>query len=208
MGDRIRMHRPGEIVSTVEVETVGAHERVDVWNRGGKAGTLTVSAGDGEAIAERLAGDRNARSILASVVEVAREGCFGPEFTRSSSMDPNGLPWAPADGDRFCEADCECVICEAERLLEGEPTRAECLKEAIRRLTVDAGDPPGTSPNGPAEAALEALLDEIEAAPIAVFYRAQIEARISAYLEASATDTRELREAAEAYFGGDFGRPS
>lgn len=42
------------LISSVRVETIGNHDRVQVWNRGGLAGTLMVCAGDGDAIAELL----------------------------------------------------------------------------------------------------------------------------------------------------------
>lgn len=42
------------IVSTVKVERHGAHDHVRVWSRGGYAGYLIVSAGDGADVAARL----------------------------------------------------------------------------------------------------------------------------------------------------------
>lgn len=44
-----------DLISTVKIEKVGGHEHVHVWNRGGKAGTLIVTEGDGEKVARRLA---------------------------------------------------------------------------------------------------------------------------------------------------------
>lgn len=42
------------LISTVEVETVGGHDHVHVWNRSGRAGTLVVRKGDGAEVARRL----------------------------------------------------------------------------------------------------------------------------------------------------------
>ncbi len=41
---------PMATVSSVRVVSYGAHEHVEVWNRGGLSGTLTVCRGDGEKI--------------------------------------------------------------------------------------------------------------------------------------------------------------
>ena len=43
-----------ELISSVRVEHGPRHDRVSVWNRGGLAGVLTVDAGDGNDIADRL----------------------------------------------------------------------------------------------------------------------------------------------------------
>lgn len=42
------------LVSSAAVTQIGAHERVRVWSRGGLAGELVVSLGDGEKIAALL----------------------------------------------------------------------------------------------------------------------------------------------------------
>ena len=42
------------IVTSVRVEHGPGHDHVHVWNRGGKSGTLVVTSGDGDAIAELL----------------------------------------------------------------------------------------------------------------------------------------------------------
>lgn len=42
------------LISSVRVETDSTHDRVHIWNRGGKAGELYVCKGDGEAVAELL----------------------------------------------------------------------------------------------------------------------------------------------------------
>lgn len=48
--------RGPEVVSLVRVEASGGkHARVEVWNRGGKAGVLTVDQGDVEELVRRLA---------------------------------------------------------------------------------------------------------------------------------------------------------
>lgn len=43
-----------ELISSVRVEYGSRHDRVHVWNRGGKAGVLVVDAGDGNNVADRL----------------------------------------------------------------------------------------------------------------------------------------------------------
>lgn len=42
------------LISTVKVEYGPGHDRIHIWNRGGKAGVLTVTKGDGDIIADRL----------------------------------------------------------------------------------------------------------------------------------------------------------
>jgi hypothetical protein len=42
------------VASSVSVEHVGSHDRVRVWSRGGHAGELVMSEGDGEAFAKML----------------------------------------------------------------------------------------------------------------------------------------------------------
>lgn len=45
------------LVSSVRIEkTPGTHDVLHIWNRGGKAGELTVNRGDGKAIMQRLLG--------------------------------------------------------------------------------------------------------------------------------------------------------
>lgn len=46
--------RERPVITVVRVEEGPAHDVVHVWNRGGKAGTLTVDHGDGAVIAQRL----------------------------------------------------------------------------------------------------------------------------------------------------------
>ncbi len=43
-----------DLISSVRVEHGPGHDRVHVWNRGGKAGVLVVTKGDGDDIAARL----------------------------------------------------------------------------------------------------------------------------------------------------------
>ena len=45
---------PRPVISSVRVERGPGHDLVHVWNRGGKAGTLTVDKGDGDAVARSL----------------------------------------------------------------------------------------------------------------------------------------------------------
>lgn len=42
------------LVTTVRVDEGPGHDFVHVWNRGGKSGVLTVTSGDGRAIARLL----------------------------------------------------------------------------------------------------------------------------------------------------------
>lgn len=42
------------VITSVRVEEGPGHDHIHIWNRGGKAGTLTVTKGDGELIARRL----------------------------------------------------------------------------------------------------------------------------------------------------------
>ena len=43
-----------KLISCVKVQTVGGHDLVKIWSRGGLAGELTVTKGDGAFIADRL----------------------------------------------------------------------------------------------------------------------------------------------------------
>lgn len=55
LGDDAWGSSPSEhVASSVSVERVGSHDRVRVWSRGGHAGELVMSEGDGEAFAEML----------------------------------------------------------------------------------------------------------------------------------------------------------
>jgi hypothetical protein len=42
------------LITSLRVEANPRHWRITVWNRGGKAGTLTVNAADGPAVVDRL----------------------------------------------------------------------------------------------------------------------------------------------------------
>lgn len=46
------------VVSSVRIERGPGHDVVHVFNRGGKAGTLTVTKGDGDAILDLLLAER------------------------------------------------------------------------------------------------------------------------------------------------------
>lgn len=48
------------LITTVRVEPGPGHDLVHVWNRGGKAGVLTVTKGDGIAVAALLLRDGEA----------------------------------------------------------------------------------------------------------------------------------------------------
>lgn len=52
------------LISSVTIETLGGHDHVHIWTRGGKAGTVIVSAGDGEAIRRRLLPKKNLVMVL------------------------------------------------------------------------------------------------------------------------------------------------
>lgn len=54
------------VVSSVRIFRQGAHDTVAVWSRGGRAGTLTVSQGDGPKLA----------AIMAPVDVEAAEACL------------------------------------------------------------------------------------------------------------------------------------
>lgn len=81
------------------------------------------------------------------------------------------------------------------------------LQRAIRAITVDKLD---DSPNGPAERALDDLVCALspdiwhESDAARVLLAREAAARMC---EAMADDTKRLREAAEAFFGGDFRAP-
>lgn len=81
---------------------------------------------------------------------------------------------------------------------------AERLVKAIRAYTMDAGARETPEPNGPAEAAWFQLSDALLALPDPGGRR--IAALVVQFLEAEVERVRELREAAEAVFGGDFKR--
>jgi len=60
-----------ELITTVKVEKVGGHEHVHIWNRGGKAGVLVVTEGDGALIEQRLLGAVEAKGLVNRLVEQA-----------------------------------------------------------------------------------------------------------------------------------------
>ena len=100
----------------------------------------------------------------------------------------------------------KCGACLAS-IREHRATLATRLKAAIRRQTVDVDD--GNTPNGPVEQAMETVANILNSttfvATAKTSRRMLIEtfARLSA---AMAADCKELREAADAYFGEDFTR--
>lgn len=73
--------------------------------------------------------------------------------------------------------------------------KALALKAAIRAITVDL---PDDQPNGAVELAID-LLSKME-------HSSEANEQLAALCNALADETRALRLAAEAYFGGDFGR--
>ena len=77
---------------------------------------------------------------------------------------------------------------------------ADRLKDAIRTFTVDRKDEDGTPiPNGPTEE----LMDAIGCATDHSDWLGVLDG-LAKYTAALADDTKRLRDAAEAYFGGDF----
>jgi len=48
------MSQNEKLISTVRVECGAVHDKIHVWNRGGKAGVLIVNHGDGAVIAGLL----------------------------------------------------------------------------------------------------------------------------------------------------------
>lgn len=85
---------------------------------------------------------------------------------------------------------------------------AQRFTNAIRRFTVEA---PNDKPNGPVEEAIVGLLNSLSKSSYVAFGpRAfNIANGWGAKLcQALADDTKELREAADAYFGGDFTKPN
>ena len=48
--------RERPIISSVRIEKSPTHWHIDVWNRGGKAGTIRVDADDGPEVIRRLFG--------------------------------------------------------------------------------------------------------------------------------------------------------
>jgi len=48
------MSLPFGLISSIRIQVEGSHAHLHIWNRGGKAGVLTVLREDAEAIAQRL----------------------------------------------------------------------------------------------------------------------------------------------------------
>ena len=69
MDERTIAGEPLGIVSSVRVQTIGAHVHVSVWNRGAFAGRLVVDPNDADTIAWRLL----ASDTAAPAAEVARD---------------------------------------------------------------------------------------------------------------------------------------
>lgn len=80
------------------------------------------------------------------------------------------------------------------------------LQAAIRAFTVDMEKDGRPIPNGPAEAAQARLYDALLALPAP--HGARLAELALAVTDAEYARLRELREAAEAVFGGDFKRPA
>ena len=96
--------------------------------------------------------------------------------------------------------------------METETGPREALIKAIRRFTVEA---PNDGPNGVAEQAIDEFLAALDHIQPWAAQNGSMQRRVGAISEsgkklvgALADDTQVLREAAEAYFGGNFLVPS
>lgn len=88
-----------------------------------------------------------------------------------------------------------------------DANKGERLRRAIRAFTVDAVDHVGRpAPNGPAEAAFVQLSQRLLALPDPA--GREIAALAARFCDADADRLRELRLAAEAFFGEGFKEPS
>lgn len=95
----------------------------------------------------------------------------------------------------------------AEQIRRGtrKANAADRLTAAIRRFTVDARDAAGELvPNGPAEAAISELQNYLDDCRDGYAAKARVAEIMARYCEHDAARLRELRKAAEAFFGGDF----
>jgi hypothetical protein len=91
------------------------------------------------------------------------------------------------------------------KTLEAKAKAKAALKQAIRAFTVDLGTPNAPQPNGPAEEASLRLCEALLALPPSVGREIWRLAEIHSAAEEARL--RNLRVAAEAFFGGDFKRP-
>lgn len=116
--------------------------------------------------------------------------------------------------DAIRVAESAIVAGAAVRPRNLEPAEQRLIA-AIRRITVDAKDAAGNDvPNGPAEVAFLRLTDALHRVTdldgdgyVLNRVRREIAEAAAAWCEAYADDCKELREAAEGFFGGDFRAP-
>lgn len=75
-----------DLISSVEVERVGGHDHVRVFNRGGCAGVLIVCAGDGAVVADRLTGlmDRSDVDVILRNLSTGAEDAWSAELIAMS----------------------------------------------------------------------------------------------------------------------------
>ena len=116
--------------------------------------------------------------------------------------------WTEEEMARNCAAMDAAKVFLAAQPAAGTPAvlatesqqNADRLKDAIRTFTVDRKDEDGTPiPNGPTEE----LMDAIGCATDHSDWLGVLDG-LAKYTAALADDTKRLRDAAEAYFGGDF----
>ena len=101
----------------------------------------------------------------------------------------------------------KCGACLAS-IREHRATLATRLKAAIRRQTVDVDD--GNTPNGPVEQAMETIANILNSTTLVATAKTSRRMLIETFVRltaAMAADCKELREAADAYFGEDFTQP-
>lgn len=97
-----------DLISSTRVEVRGGHDLVTVWNRGGNAGSLVVSLGDGQAVAERLDDYERLRSRLATL-EAERDRLE----TLVERWECESHPWNDANGDPVTDPARVCRLTDA-----------------------------------------------------------------------------------------------
>lgn len=146
------------------------------------------------------AAGRHVLALLDQVEELKRERDEARDRLNTIIDEEFGLqPPTPGESLDDCLTRLESLLFEARKHRQ-EANREEerRLCAAIRRLTVDM---PDDQPNGPAE---QALVDLQRWVPSTDTFVRDALARLC---DALADDTRELRLAAESYFGSDFRAP-
>jgi hypothetical protein len=146
------------------------------------------------AVAEPKTRNLIERTIAVSDIPDGETAVRGPD-----RLGPRGLAGDGRPQRLGIDPTVEPRSVKGDGVLDSETGVAGALMRAIRAFTVDA---PNDQPNGPAERALVRLGDALDAAD----WPGSREARVaySELCERSADDIRDLRIAAETYFGGDF----